>query len=186
MQCWVWYFVLLVRVLGDAYSSQDISLPLHLFFCSVCLSEFCHVLQTLNGIYYFLWRSMSYSLASYKSLYSFPNFYVCLYRTWWKYKKQEIAVEIWQNISDIQVNINQAILVMSSAMSNACDYLSICLLVFCSHFYIYNGSIFPSLNPAKIFQFNEQSQQIVRQWDRITCVVINTSNEVKCPLLWEF
>ena len=33
---------------------------------------------------------------------------------------------------------------------------------------------------------DEQSQQIVRQWDRITCAVINTSNEVKCPLLWEF
>ena len=33
---------------------------------------------------------------------------------------------------------------------------------------------------------DEQSQQIVRQLDRITCAVINTSNAVKCPLLWEF
>ena len=33
---------------------------------------------------------------------------------------------------------------------------------------------------------DEQSQQKVRQWSRITCVVINTSIEVKCPLLWEF
>ena len=32
---------------------------------------------------------------------------------------------------------------------------------------------------------DEQSLQIVRQWGRITCAVINTSNEVKCPLLWE-
>ena len=33
---------------------------------------------------------------------------------------------------------------------------------------------------------DKQSPQIVRQWGRITCAVINTSNEVKCPLLWEF
>ena len=33
---------------------------------------------------------------------------------------------------------------------------------------------------------NEQSQQKVRQWSRITCVVINTSIQVKCPLPWEF
>ena len=33
---------------------------------------------------------------------------------------------------------------------------------------------------------DEQSQQKVRQLDRITCAVINTSNEVKSPLLWEF
>ena len=32
---------------------------------------------------------------------------------------------------------------------------------------------------------DEQSQQKVRQLDRITCGVIDTSNEVKCPLLWE-
>ena len=33
---------------------------------------------------------------------------------------------------------------------------------------------------------DEQSQQKVRQLSRITSLVINTSNEVKCPLLWEF
>ena len=33
---------------------------------------------------------------------------------------------------------------------------------------------------------DEQSQQKVRRLDRITCAVINTSNEVKCPLQWEF
>ena len=33
---------------------------------------------------------------------------------------------------------------------------------------------------------DEQSQKKVRQWNRITCAVINTSNEVKSPLLWEF
>ena len=33
---------------------------------------------------------------------------------------------------------------------------------------------------------DEQSQQKVRRLGRITRVVINTSNEVKCPLLWEF
>ena len=33
---------------------------------------------------------------------------------------------------------------------------------------------------------DEQSQQKVRQLDRITAHVINTSNEVKSPLLWEF
>ena len=33
---------------------------------------------------------------------------------------------------------------------------------------------------------DEQSQQKVRQLDRITLAVINTSNEVKCRLLWEF
>ena len=33
---------------------------------------------------------------------------------------------------------------------------------------------------------DEQSQQKVRQLDRITCAVIYTSNEVKSPLLWEF
>ena len=44
---------------------------------------------------------------------------------------------------------------------------------------IYNGIIFPSLNPPKF-------HQKVRHLDRITCVVINSSNEVMCPLLWEF
>ena len=33
---------------------------------------------------------------------------------------------------------------------------------------------------------DEQSQQKVRRLGRITCAVINTSNEVKFPLLWEF
>ena len=33
---------------------------------------------------------------------------------------------------------------------------------------------------------DEQSQQKVRQLDRITCAVINTTNEVKSPLLCEF
>ena len=53
---------------------------------------------------------------------------------------------------------------------------------------IYNGNIFPSLNPAKIFQF-------ISRWTESTKssavgpnhrAVINTSNEVKSPLLWEF
>ena len=53
---------------------------------------------------------------------------------------------------------------------------------------IYNGNIFPSLNPAKIFQF-------ISRWTEPTKssavgpnhrAVINTSNEVKSPLLWEF
>ena len=53
---------------------------------------------------------------------------------------------------------------------------------------IYNGDIFPSLNPAKIFQF-------ISRWTESTKssavgpnhrAVINTSNEVKSPLLWEF
>ena len=33
---------------------------------------------------------------------------------------------------------------------------------------------------------DEQSQQKVRWLGRVTCAVINTSNEVQCPLLWEF
>ena len=54
--------------------------------------------------------------------------------------------------------------------------------------YIYNGNICPSLNPAKIFQF-------ISRWIESTKssavgpnrrAVINTSNEVKSPLLWEF
>ena len=53
---------------------------------------------------------------------------------------------------------------------------------------IYNGNIFPSLNPAKNFQF-------ISRWTESTKssavgpnhrAVINTSNEVKSPLLWEF
>ena len=53
---------------------------------------------------------------------------------------------------------------------------------------IYNGNIFPSLNPAKIFQF-------ISRWTESTKslavgpnhrAVINTANEVKSPLLWEF
>ena len=53
---------------------------------------------------------------------------------------------------------------------------------------IYNGNIFPSLNPAKIFQ-------VISRWTESTKssavgpnhrAVINTSNEVKSPLLWEF
>ena len=53
---------------------------------------------------------------------------------------------------------------------------------------IYNGNIFPSLNPAKIFQF-------IYRWTESTKssavgpnhrAVINTSNEVKSTLLWEF
>ena len=47
--------------------------------------------------------------------------------------------------------------------------------------------ILPSLNPAKFFQFNSRwIESTVRQLGRITCAIINTSNEVKCPLLWEF
>ena len=58
----------------------------------------------------------------------------------------------------------------------------------CSLHYIYNGNIFPSLNPAKNFQF-------ISRWTESTKssavgpnhrAVINTSNEVKSPLLWEF
>ena len=54
--------------------------------------------------------------------------------------------------------------------------------------YIYNGNIFPSLNPANFFQF-------ISRWTESTKssavgpnhrAVINTSNEVKSPLLWEF
>ena len=33
---------------------------------------------------------------------------------------------------------------------------------------------------------DEQSQQKVQQLGRITSAVINTLNEVRCPLLWEF
>ena len=33
---------------------------------------------------------------------------------------------------------------------------------------------------------DEQSQQKVRRLGRITCAIINTSNKVKCLLLWEF
>ena len=53
---------------------------------------------------------------------------------------------------------------------------------------IYNGNIFPSLNPAKNFQF-------ISRWTESTKssavgpnhrAVINTWNEVKSPLLWEF
>ena len=53
---------------------------------------------------------------------------------------------------------------------------------------VYNGIPFPSLNPAKFFSSipGEQSQQKVRQLGRITSAVINTSNEVKYPFLWEF
>ena len=52
---------------------------------------------------------------------------------------------------------------------------------------IYNGNIFPSLNPAKIFQFISQwiestKSSAIRPNHR---AVINTSNEVKSPLLWE-
>ena len=54
--------------------------------------------------------------------------------------------------------------------------------------YIYNGNIFPSLNPTIFFQF-------ISRWIESTKssavgpnhrAVINTSNEVKSPLLWEF
>ena len=57
-----------------------------------------------------------------------------------------------------------------------------------SHRNIYNGNIFPSLNPAKIFQF-------ISRWTESTKspavgpnnrAVINTSNEAKSPLLREF
>ena len=52
----------------------------------------------------------------------------------------------------------------------------------------YNGIIFPSLNHLKFFHsiLDEQlstSSSTVRQ---ITCAVINTLNEIKCPLLPEF
>ena len=32
----------------------------------------------------------------------------------------------------------------------------------------------------------DKGQQVVQQLGQITCAVINTSNDVKCPLLWEF
>ena len=57
-----------------------------------------------------------------------------------------------------------------------------------SYPYIYNGNIFPSLNPAKNYQF-------ISRWTESTKssavgpnhrAVINASNEVKSPLLWEF
>ena len=62
-------------------------------------------------------------------------------------------------------------------------YIADCLL--CN---IYNGIIFLRWTLLKLFSSipDEQSQQKVRQLDRITCVVIYTSNEVKFPLLWEF
>ena len=49
-------------------------------------------------------------------------------------------------------------------------------------------SYFLRLTLMKFFSSfpDEQSQQKVRQLCRITCAVINTSNEVKSPLLWEF
>ena len=53
---------------------------------------------------------------------------------------------------------------------------------------IYNGIIFPSLNPDKIFQFNSRwiestkSSAVGPNHMR----EITTSNQVKCPLLWEF
>ena len=53
---------------------------------------------------------------------------------------------------------------------------------------IYNGNIFPSLNPAKIFQFISRWIESTKSsvvWPNHR-VVINTSNEVKSPLLWEF
>ena len=62
------------------------------------------------------------------------------------------------------------------------------LVYFRLFLYIYNGNIFPSLNPANIFQF-------ISRWTESTkssavgpnhCAVIKTSNEVKSPLLWEF
>ena len=60
--------------------------------------------------------------------------------------------------------------------------------VYHSFYNIYNGNIFPSLNPAKNFQF-------ISRWTESTKssavgpnhrAVINTSNEIKSPLLWEF
>ena len=58
----------------------------------------------------------------------------------------------------------------------------------CSRINIYNGIIFPSLNPAKFFRFisHNHCQKVVQQFRWITCAVINTSKKVKCPLLWEF
>ena len=49
-------------------------------------------------------------------------------------------------------------------------------------------SYFLSWTLLKLFSSipDEQSEQKVRQLGRITCTVINKSNEIKCPLLWEF
>ena len=58
-----------------------------------------------------------------------------------------------------------------------------------THLYIFTMvSYFLRWTLLKFFSSfpDEQSQQKVRQLDRITCAVINTSNEVKSPLLWEF
>ena len=53
---------------------------------------------------------------------------------------------------------------------------------------IYTGIIFPSLNPAKNFQFNSQlplskSSAAVGQ---ITCAMIDASNEVRVFLIYNF
>ena len=70
-----------------------------------------------------------------------------------------------------------------------CDtYIRLYYNSFHSAAYIYNGNIFPSLNPAKNFQFisrwtESTKSSAVRPNHR---AVINTSNEVKSPLLGEF
>ena len=51
---------------------------------------------------------------------------------------------------------------------------------------IYNGVIFPSLNHATISIPNEPRSTSSSAVGQISCAVINTSNEVKCPLLPEF
>ena len=62
--------------------------------------------------------------------------------------------------------------------TNPCKYT--CIFTMVSYFLCWALlKIFSSFS-------NAQSQQKVRQWSRITCAVINTSIEAKCPLLWEF
>ena len=67
--------------------------------------------------------------------------------------------------------------------------VSICLSLGCKHTVIFTMvSYFLRWTLLKFFSSfpDERSQQKVRRLGRITCAVINTSNEVQCPLLWEF
>ena len=79
---------------------------------------------------------------------------------------------------------------MRSFPSLMCHHMAEISSTVASFKHIYNGIMFPSLNNAKVFESIPDEPQSTSSLaaGQITCAVTNyyTSNEVKCPLLWEF
>ena len=87
------------------------------------------------------------------------------------------------HVVSLQRNVSQCVQIWIFYISNRVSFTQLKhLWIFTMVAYFLRWTLLKFLSSIS----DEQSQQIVRQWDRITCTVINTSNEAKFSLLWEF